>query len=51
MKSKLIFRNDMDIKPFAIVMVDVKNSSDSEPVRTKLIELLSDGVAILLHLY
>lgn len=30
----------MDIKPFATVLVDVKDSCDGEPVRTKLIELL-----------
>ena len=40
MKSKLIFRNVMDIKPFATVLVDVTDSWDGEPVRTKLIELL-----------
>lgn len=45
MKSKLIFRNVMDIKPFATVMVDVKDSSDNEPVRTKLIDLLYNDPA------
>lgn len=45
MKSKLIFRNVMDIKPFATVMVDVKDSSDNEPVRTKLIDLLCNDPA------
>ena len=45
LKSKLIFRNVMDIKPFATVLVDVKDSWDGEPVRTKLIELLCNEQA------
>lgn len=45
MKSKLIFRNVMDRKPFATVLVDLKDLTDGESVRTNLIELLCNDQA------
>ena len=42
MKTKIIFKNELDVKPLATVMVDVEDASDNEPVRTKLIELLQN---------
>lgn len=44
MKTKIIFKNALDVKPLATVMVDVEDATDSEPVRTKLIELLQNDV-------
>ena len=42
MKTKIIFKNELDVKPLATVMVDVEDATDNEPVRTKLIELLQN---------
>ncbi|SHK01938.1 hypothetical protein [Hespellia stercorisuis] len=42
MKIKIIFKNELDVRPLATVMVDVEDATDSEPIRTKLIELLNN---------
>ena len=42
MKTKIIFKNELDVKPLATVMVDVEDATDNEPVRLKLIELLQN---------
>lgn len=42
MKTKIIFKNELDVKPLATVLVDVNDSTDNEPVRTKLIELFQN---------
>lgn len=43
MKTKIIFKNELDVNPIATEMVDVKDATDSEPVRLKLIELLENN--------
>lgn len=42
MKTKILFKNDLEIKPLASALVDVSDPSDYEPVKQKLIELLQN---------
>lgn len=42
MKTKIIFKSELETKPLASAMVDVTEPSDNEPVRLKLIELLQN---------
>ena len=45
MKSRIVLKNLLDGKEFDSVLVDVKDAADTEPVRKKIIELLSNDEA------